>query len=334
MNKLSKKIEKLKPYNYLINFSSFTFKVILFILTKSFTFVISSIYNLGIGFAKKKHIPCIATMHSQFKQDFERAVKSKYLAMKLTDRLIKVFNQCDECWAVNSEVARIFHEEYHYKQLPRVMNNATEMLPVKDEKYAIKYVNNKYHLKKDEIVFLFVGRINILKNILFIADAIKIVKQKKPKLKFKMLYVGSGQDEDKLRNYINKINIIDNVILCGKIIDREELGYHFKRANLFLFPSIYDASSIVQIEAASQGTPGLFLKDTATAATITDNINGFLADNDVNSYADKIIEIVSNKSLYSKVCHNAYNDLYKSWDDKIDEVYKLYLSLIENNKRR
>ena len=90
----------------------------------------------GLKYAKKNNIPCIATMHSQFKQDFMKAVKKEFLATKLNNRLIKLFNKCDECWAVNKEVARIYYEDYHYKTMPRVMNNATEMQPVKDEKKA------------------------------------------------------------------------------------------------------------------------------------------------------------------------------------------------------
>ena len=48
------------------------------------------------------------------------------------------------------------------------------------------------------------------------------------------------------------------------LTDREELKYYYSRADLFLFPSVYDASSIVQIEAASQSTPSLLLKNTLT----------------------------------------------------------------------
>ena len=69
----------------------------------------------GLAYAKKHHVPCIATMHSQFKQDFQRAVKSDILATKLNNNLMKFFNKCDECWAVNSEVARIYYEDYHYR---------------------------------------------------------------------------------------------------------------------------------------------------------------------------------------------------------------------------
>jgi len=286
----------------------------------------------GINYAKEHNIPCIATMHSQFKRDFKRAVKSDYLATKLNNNLIRIFNKCDECWAVNSEVARIFYEDYGYKTLPRVMNNATDMQPVKDEKEAINYINKKHNLKKNEKVFLFVGRLNILKNILFIVDSLKIVVDKNPKFKFKMLFVGNGQDEEKLIQHIKELNMEDYVILCGKVTDRKELEYYYKRADLFLFPSIYDASSLVQIEASSQSTPVIFLEGTATSATVTNNVNGFLSENDPSKYADKIIEVMTNKKLYDEVSKNAYNDLYKSWEDRVKEAYNLYLEFIEKKK--
>lgn len=284
---------------------------------------------IGLKYAKKHNIPCIATMHSQFKQDFLKAVKSNYLATKINNILINRFNKCDECWAVNSEVARIYYEDYKYKCMPLVMNNATEMKPVINEKFAINYINKKHNIKNNEKVFLFVGRINTLKNILFIVDSLKDLKDKKANFKFKMLFVGSGQDEEKLKTHIKELNLEKEIILCGKITDREELSYYYKRADLFLFPSIYDASSIVQIESASQSTPGLFLKGTATAATVTDNVNGFISDYTTNAYSEKIIEIMNDKKLYKKVSANAYKDLYKTWDDMVDKVYSIYLQKIK-----
>ncbi len=284
--------------------------------------------EIGLKYARRHHIPCIATMHSQFKQDFEKAVKSEFLAEKLNNKLIKLFNKCDECWAVNKEVARIYYEDYKYKCMPRVMNNATEMKPVSDVKKAHEYINKKYNIKKDEKVFLFVGRINTLKNIFFIADSLKAVKEKCPKLKFKMLYVGAGQDEDKLREKIKECGLENDAIMCGKVTDREELANYYSRADLFLFPSVYDASSIVQIEAASQSTPAVFLKNTATAATVTDNVNGFLSDYTVGAYSDKIIEVMNDKELYNKVSKNAYLDLYKTWKQMVDKAYQLYKEFI------
>lgn len=293
---------------------------------------IHSPFSLGVAglkYAKRHHIPCIATMHSQFKQDFKRALKSEMLANKFTYRLMKVYNKCDLCFAVNKEVARIYFEEYHYKTMPRVLLNATDMEPIENNNKTYKGLDKKYNIKWNEKVFLFVGRLNILKNILFIVDSLSVLKKKKPSLKFKMLFVGVGQDEDKLKERIKELNLEKEVLLVGKIKDRIELASIYKRADLFLFPSVYDASSLVQIEAASQKTPGVFLKNTATSSTITDNVNGFLSDETVGAYSDKIIEVMENKGLYKKVSDNAYYDLYRSWDKAIEEIYDIYKELID-----
>lgn len=293
-----------------------------------------AIGKAGIKYAKKNNIPCIATMHSQFKRDILKVVKNELIATKINDQLIKVFNQCDECRAVNGEVARIFYEDYGYKMLPKVLNNATDIKPIRNKKIADEYINLKYNIKPEEKVFLFVGRLNTLKNILFIVDSLKEVRKKAPNLKFKMLFVGTGADEDKLVNQIKNNNLKKYVLLCGKITDRKELAYHYSRADLFLFPSVYDASSIVQIEAASQKTPTIFLKDTATASTVTDNINGFLSNYSEDAYSNKIIEVLDNNKLYKNVSNKAYKDLYKNWDDSIKEIYELYLNIIETYKKK
>ena len=293
-----------------------------------------TIWRIWLQYAQNYNIPCIATMHSQFKQDLQKEIKSEFLSNFINENLIvNFFELCDECRAVNSEVARIFHEDYNYKKKPRVMNNATEMQPVPDIKFARNFINKKYNIWDWEKVFLFVWRINTLKNILFIADSIKILKEKRPWLKFKMLYVWNWEDEWKLKRYVKKLGLNDNIILCWRCSDRQELAYYYARADLFLFPSLYDASSIVQIEAASQGTPWIFLKWAATAATITDNVNWFLSWNNPEEYANKIIEIIEDKELYNKVSQNAKKDLYVNRESNIKEVYDLYMKEILNKKK-
>lgn len=286
-----------------------------------------TIGKIALKYAKKNNIPIIATMHSQYKQDFKRAVKFEFLANMLTRNLIKVFDECTECWAVNNEVAKIFYEEYGYKELPYVQNNATDMMIIENREEADKEINEKYSISSGEKVFLFVGRINILKNILFIADALKIVKD--DGYKFKMLFVGNGQDEEKLKEKIQELNLNNDVILCGRVTDRELMKKIYARADLFLFPSLYDASSLVQIEAASQKTPTIFIEGSATSATVSNNVNGVIAKNDVQDYAKAIEKLITDNAFYKVVSDGAYRDLYKNWDDKVKEVYEKYTSYIE-----
>lgn len=286
-----------------------------------------SIGKVGINYAKKNNIPVIGSMHSQFKQDFLRAVKFELFANMLTKKVIKQFDRCNECWAVNNEIANIYYKDYHYKTMPRVVNNAIEMKPVDDIKKSKELINKKHNILPDEKVFLFVGRINNLKNVFFIANSLKILKEKSD-MKFKMLFVGSGQDEESLKKLIKNNRMENEIIMCGKVSDRDLLASYYARSDLFLFPSLYDSSSLVQIEAASQGKATLFIEGAATTGTIKKDINGFIAENNEEKYADKIIEIMNNETLYKNVCENAYKDLYINWDDKTKEIYDLYVKNI------
>ena len=283
---------------------------------------------MGVRYAKKHNIPVIATMHSQYKQDFYRSTKSKILTKILTDNIMKVFNKCDEYYAVNDRIAEIFYE-YGAKHMPLVQRNGTDMLPIENQKQAIEMVNEKYGLDENTTVFLFVGRINALKNIFFILEALEKLKNKN----FKMFYVGEGQDFDELAKRVKRSDIADKVIMTGRITDRKLLKAIYLRAKLFLFPSMYDASSLVQIEASSQGTPTVFLKGSATSATVTDNVNGFIAEPTIEKFAEKIEEIMNKEELYQKVKEGAVRDLYVTWDDCVKEMYTKYLQAIENKSK-
>ncbi|MBP5661700.1 MAG: glycosyltransferase [Clostridia bacterium] len=285
----------------------------------------------GVRYARKHNIPVVATMHSQFKQDMQRAVRSRAAAGLLNRIPMRVFDRCDACWAVNGAIATLFYEDYGCKVKPGVLRNATNMLPVPDRAEARKTINVRCDLSDTEKVFLFVGRLNALKNIFFLVDAVKILKERAP-FPFKLLFVGSGQDEHSLREKVKEAGMEKDVLLCGKVTDRELLAAFYARADLFLFPSYYDASSIVQIEAASQGTPTVFLEGAATASDVTDNVNGFVAKNDPAAYAARVEAILNDKALYASVCENAKRDLYVTWDEVIRDVLARYIEQIEKKK--
>lgn len=289
--------------------------------------------KVGLDYAKKHHIPCVATMHSQFKKDFKRSAKTPFLAPVveiLMASIRAIFNHTTENWAVNQEVGRIFYEEYKIKNKPLVMLNGTDMTPFEDEKYLTE-LKSEYGIKPNEKILLFVGRLNLLKNLDFLVKSLECLKQKD--FKFKMLFVGTGQDEEYIKKEVKKLKLEDEVLFLGKITDRNKLSAIYALADLFLFPSLYDCSSLVQIEAASQKTPALFLKGAATADTVTDNINGYLAENDKELYAEKIIEIFENETEYQKVCQQAFDDLYLPWPKVVEKAYQRYLFLIEKVKK-
>lgn len=282
---------------------------------------------MGVRYAKKHNIPCIATMHSQFKQDFYRATKSRLITKLMLRSVMKVFNRCDECFTVNPAVAQIFYD-YGAKRMPSILQNCADLAPSEDPESACRRVNEKFGLSPETPVLLFVGRMTALKNIYFLADALAKLKTKN----YKMFFVGDGQDLNTLKKKVQENHLEENVIFPGTIASREELRDFYCRANLFLFPSVYDTNSLVQLEAASQSTPTVFIEGAATAASVTDRVNGFVAPATPEAYAGVIDEILSNGELYESVRKNVKPDLYRTWEDTVAELKEVYLRLCNREK--
>ncbi len=85
----------------------------------------------------------------------------------------------------------------------------------------------------------------------------------------------------------------------------------------------------MQIEAACQGTPTVFLQGARTAATVTPGVNGYVCPADEDSYAHLILDILSDPDGYARVSEAAFRDLYLNWDDVVRDVYADYRSFVE-----
>ena len=85
----------------------------------------------------------------------------------------------------------------------------------------------------------------------------------------------------------------------------------------------------MQIEAACQGTPTVFIEGARTAATVKSGVNGYVSPADEESYASTIMDIMADPEGYSKVSEAARRDLYLSWDDVVRDVYEDYKSFLK-----
>lgn len=291
-------------------------------------------FNMGkyaSALAKKRKVPFVMTMHSQYKYDFMKYTKNESIVNMLLNNIVKVFSKSDEVWTMHEKVADALRS-YGYKGKFFFVPNATDYPVPKNPQQYEEFVNNKYNLPKDLPVFLFVGRLVLQKNLLFILDALKILSDNN--IDFRMFFIGDGPDKDELKKRIKENQLTGKVILTGRIDNRNELFSFYQRSNLFLFPSLYDTSSIVQIEAATFKTPGVFIKDTVTAKTITNNHNGYTSENNVEDFAKVIMHALDNKEELKQIGENAFKELYINYDDVAKIISDRYEYLIEKNNNK
>ena len=285
----------------------------------------------GVFYAKMHQIPVVGTLHSQYKQDFERTFKLEPTIKMALNTLMMTFNSCDECWAVNAAIKDLYVNEYGLTAPCKVMLNATDHTPVADPAAAAARVNERFGLAADETVLLFVGRINYLKNIDFTVRSLRLLKDRG--VRFKMIFAGQGQDEERLKELVASLGLEEDIIMAG-LNDKEQLQDLYSRAKLFLFPSLYDANSLVQIEAACQGTPTVFLKGARTAATVNDGVNALVSDPTEEAFADTIQSVLADEERYRRLSAAAREQLYLDWDTVVNGVFEKYQELIAAKKEQ
>lgn len=287
--------------------------------------------KMGLRYAKKHRIPTVITLHSQFKKDFYKATKSKMLTAIMMRNIMKVFNATDEAWTVN-EASKAVLREYGINKEPIAMENGTDMLPIENKGLARSEINAEYGLTDTEKVLLYVGRIVKVKNIFFIADVLRQLKESGQH--FKMIFVGVGAETEDLTTKLNDYGLADNVIFAGLIKDREKLAKFYVRADLFMFPSFYDTDGVVKKEAACQHTPIICIADSIVADSVKDGHNAYVGPNTVEGFADVVTRALTDEVEYKKICDNAHKELYITWAKTAENTLERYRALIEGENEK
>lgn len=290
-------------------------------------------FNMGEYFARyaKKHdVPSILTFHTKFREEFSRVTKSKPLTSSLTKHIVKVINKQDHVWTVCNGMIDVLHD-YGYNGNVTVIRNGTDLTLPDNPDELIARVNSQYSLTDCENVMLFVGRIVSVKNLQLVFNALKIVKGKS-NLPFKFVVVGSGNDMERHKEMVEDLDLVDNVIFVGEVLDREFLKGFYLRADLFVFPSTFDAFSLCPIEAATFSLPTLLIAGSSTGETVTDNVSGFFEIEDANAWADKIIEIFSDRTRLVEIGQGARKLVYRSWQDVVEEVERHYDAILHGKE--
>ena len=171
--------------------------------------------------------------------------------------------------------------------------------------------NDDYITRKKEYSIVFVGRFYDTKGIDTLIRAMSIVVRSLPDLTLKII---AGGDDTKYVKMVNDYNLDKNIIFTGRI-PREEVFRHLASAQCSIVPSKAEAFGYVVIEAFSVQTPVIGSDTGGIAEIIDNNVNGLLFPvDDDQKLAEKIILMVSDKSLRDQFALNAYETFKSRYD--------------------
>lgn len=171
-------------------------------------------------------------------------------------------------------------------------------------------------------IVIFVGRITIMKGPDYFVKAAKKVLEYYPKVMFVM--VGSGDMEGQVMREAAELGISNKILFPGFLRGRE-LSDAYKSADLFVMPSIAEPFGLTPLESLIHGTPVLISKQSGASEVLK---NALKVDFwDVDDMADKILSVVSHKSLRNELAINGKRDAYScNWDSAAEKCIRIYNS--------
>ena len=172
------------------------------------------------------------------------------------------------------------------------------------------------------------GRLSYYKGIDYLLRAMK-------KVDAKLIIVGAGPLEEKLKGLISKMGIGDRIVFLGRVGD-DELINLYNACAVFALPSIYksEAFGVVLIEAMACGKPIISTElGTGTSWVNQDGKTGFVVKpRNVKSLITAINKILENRGLAKELGENARKRVIAKFTlEKMIEKHKnLYKDLYKN----
>lgn len=186
----------------------------------------------------------------------------------------------------------------------KIIHNAIDIDKFRFDEVARKKLRKEFCIKDSTIVIGHVGRFVQQKNHTFLIDVFKEFHEKNPDSK--LLLIGSGPLEDKIKKKVEKLGLKKSVLFLGQ---RNDINKLYSVMDIFCLPSLYEGLPVVGVEAQATGLPCMF------SDRITKNI--VLCDN------TQMLSIKNNRDHWLRFIESAEINNKKRTDIKLNKEFNI-----------
>jgi len=204
--------------------------------------------------------------------------------------------------------------------------------PEKFKGFSKQAIRDKFKIRPDEKIIIFVGGLKSIKGVRYLIEAFKIINQKIPETR--LFLVGDGSERHNLEDIVKKNRLQEKVNFLGKIIN-EKVSEYMAASDIFVLPSLFETFGIVNLEAMASGLPVVATRVYGIPEVIKDGENGFLVDpKSPEQLAEKILFLFKNDELREKISENNKEKAKKySWENIVAKLEKIYSEVINENNQ-
>jgi glycosyltransferase involved in cell wall biosynthesis len=270
-------------------------------------------YPLAWDLSKKQQIPAIATYHDVWIGRWIKHMEVMGVFGELLERYVLSRNW-KKYIVVSGFVQSLLMKHGIDKDRIEIIPNGIEI-----EKYEKLKVS-----KFSRPTICCISRLVEYKHVNDILKALVIVKKEIPDISCKI--IGTGPEEMRLKSLATKLGLKNRVEFLGFIPNHVHLAKILKSSHVLCLASSVEGFGIVLLEAIASRVPFVASKIPPLVETTGGKGGLFFRSRDYKNLADKLVQILKNKSLQKKCIQQGSRVIQKyewrSITKKIEEVYE------------
>lgn len=182
-----------------------------------------------------------------------------------------------------------------------VIPNAIDVQKFEYNPVIRKRIREKYNLE-DFFVIGHVGRFNVQKNHEFLIDVFNELLKTKPKSK--LILIGEGELQDKIKNKVKELKIEDNVLFLGV---RDNVNEFYQAMDCFVLPSFFEGLPVVGVEAQVSGLKCIFSDRITREIKIIKDVSFFSIKDNISVWKQKILEEYTRKNCGKNIREKGFD---------------------------
>lgn len=180
-----------------------------------------------------------------------------------------------------------------------IIANCINTSPINNMIFDNEKIRNKWSINQNETILASVGYFNEQKGHEYLLDAMKIVLDEIPQVK--LILVGWGALEDKLRRKAKELDIEEKIIFAGKC-QRDTVFEILSITDVFVLASLWEGFGLVLGEAMAMGKPVVCTETDGSKIVVQHNETGLIVPpKSPRDLADAVTYLVGNPDLRKRM---------------------------------
>jgi glycosyltransferase involved in cell wall biosynthesis len=191
----------------------------------------------------------------------------------------------------------------------------------------VNRLNKKFMLEKSDRVMLFVGRIELKKNLLRVVEAFGKFSEKHGN--WKLVLAGKdGYGADLIKAKVSELGLETKVILSGYIEEKEK-QYLLSNAEFVVFPSLYEGFGLPILEAFAFKKPVLAAANSSMVEVAGEAAYMVNADS-IEEIYQGMIKLAENKEYREKLLKRSVQQLEKfDWQKSAEQTVEVLMESLK-----